>query len=235
MVPVPEIGRVYVHAARPGLGDVTPDRRGRLDSIARWVQDAAYADVDDSAVPDDGVWVVRRLTLDVERWPEFWEPLEIATFCSGTGRLWAERRTTIRGECGALVEAVAVWVHLDPAGMRPLALPDGFDAVFGPSANGRRVRARLHLPAEPPDGAAERAWSFRESDLDMARHVNNAVYWAVLEEELAGADPGPGYVTTVEHRAPAGPGPARVLAAGPHRWIADESGAVLATFELPTG
>jgi hypothetical protein len=26
-----------------------------------------------------------------------------------------------------------------------------------------------------------------------------------------------------------------VLAAGRHRWIGDESGAVLATFELPTG
>lgn len=235
MIPPPAAGRIYRHAATPGLGDVTPDRRARLDAIVRWLQDAAWADVVDSGVPDDGVWVVRRLDLAVERFPTFWEPLEVATFCSGTGPLWAERRTTVRGAGGGLVEAVALWVHLDAAGTRPQPLPDGFGAVYGAAANGRRVRARLRHPAGPPPDARASEWSFRASDLDMARHVNNAAYWAVIEEELAGADPGAGFRSTIEHRAPGGAGRARVLAAGAHRWIADEHGAVLATFELPTG
>jgi acyl-ACP thioesterase len=231
--PLPTEGRVYEHAAVPGLADVTPTGRARLDAIARWLQDAAFADVFDAGVPDDAVWIVRRMTLHVERFPRFWEPLEIATFCSGVGRLWAERRTTIRGGEGALVEAVALWVHLDLEG-RPRPLPEGFEAVYGAAAAGRRVRARLHHPAEPPAGAATRPWIFRAADLDLADHVNNAVYWALLEEELARADPGGGYRAEIEHRAPGAAGAAEVASDGRHRWIMS-GGAVLATLTVPAG
>jgi acyl-ACP thioesterase len=232
MVPPPSSGRVYRHRVTPGLGDVAPDRRARLDAIARWLQDAAWADVVDSGIPDDGVWVVRRMSVLVERFPRFWEPLEVATFCSGTGPLWAERRTTVRGEEGGLVEAAALWVHLDPDGARPRPLPPGFEAVYGDAAQGRRVRARLQHPAAPPADAEATPWTFRAADLDMAGHVNNATYWAVAEEELAGTDPGDGFRATIEHRAPGDAGPARIAAAGTHRWVLDEDGAVLATFEL---
>jgi acyl-ACP thioesterase len=235
MVPPPASGRVFSHAVVPGLGDVAPDRRARLDAIARWLQDAAWADLVDSGIRDDGVWIVRRLELAVERFPRFWEPLELATFCSGTGALWAERRTTVRGAEGALVEAVALWVHLDPDGGRPRPLPASFEPVYGEAAGGRRVRARLAHPGEPPADASVAAWAFRVADLDMAAHVNNASYWAAVEEELGGADPGPGYRATIEHRAPGGAGPARIAAAGAHRWILDDGGAVLATLELPAG
>src|SRR3954469_12001782 len=100
------MSRVYRHCARVGLADVTPAGRARLDAIARWLQDAAWADVTDSGLHDDGVWVVRRLALQVGRAPRFDEPLEVATFCSGVGRLWAERSSTLRGASGGHVEAV---------------------------------------------------------------------------------------------------------------------------------
>jgi acyl-ACP thioesterase len=229
--PLPTRGRVYEHTAVPGLGDVTPTGRARLDAIARWLQDAAFADVFDAGVPDEGVWIVRRMELQVERFPRFWEPLEIATFCSGTGRLWAERRTTIRGGDGGHVEAVALWVHLDPDGARPRPLPEGFEAIYGAAADGRRVRARLHHPGAPPDGAATTPWTFREADLDLADHVNNAAYWEVLEEELAGADPPVPYRAEIEHRAPGAAGPAEVAAHDGHRWIASADG-VLATLRV---
>jgi acyl-ACP thioesterase len=246
MIDPPAEGRVYVHRAVPGLGDVTPGGRARLDAIARWLQDAAFADVHDAGVPDQGVWIVRRMTVRVERFPRFWEPFEAATFCSGTGPLWAERRTTIRGAersgdereargRGGLIEASALWVHLDSAGTRPRPLPDGFEAIYGPAANGRRVRARLRHPATAPPEATTRPWFFRAADLDLADHVNNAAYWAALEEELAGDDPPDGYAAEIEHRAAGGAGPATVAAHGRHRWIADGDGTVLATLELPAG
>src|SRR3954454_7323821 len=164
MVAPPASGRVYVHAVTPGLGGVAPARRARLDAIARWLQDAAWADVVDSGIPDDGVWVVRRMDLVAERFPRFWEPLEVSTFCSGTGPLWAERRTTVRGAQGGHVEAVALWVHLDPDGGRPRPLPAGFETVYGGAARGRRVRARLQHPPAPPADAARSAWTFRAAD-----------------------------------------------------------------------
>ena len=181
-VPPPADGRVFRHPVAAGLADVAPSGRARLDAIARWLQDAALADVVDSGLDGGGVWVLRRLRLRVARFPRFGEALEVATFCSGTGALVAERRSTVRAWWrgrGAAVEALALWVHLDPDGAHPRPLPDGFEAVYGATAAGRRVRARLRHPAAPPDGAPGRPWRFRAADLDLAGHVNNAVYWQV--------------------------------------------------------
>jgi acyl-ACP thioesterase len=182
------------------------------------------------------VWVVRRLHLRVEAFPRFGDALAVATFCSGTGRLWAERRSTISVPThpSALVEAVALWVHLDARGVRPRPLPHGFEAVYGAAAAGRRVSARLAHPGEPDPGATARPWHFRAADLDLADHVNNAVYWQVVEEELVAAEPERGLVAEIEHRAAADAGPAQVLSAGAMRWIvaADE---VVATLALGDG
>jgi acyl-ACP thioesterase len=209
LVPPPEAGRVFRHPATAGLGDVSPAGRARLDAVARWLQDAAYADWVDAGLDDGGVWIVRRLHMRVERWPRFGDALEVATFCSGTGRLWAERRSTVNGDGGALIEA-----------------------VYGAAAAGRRVGARLAHPGEPPPGAASRPWRFRAADLDLADHVNNAVYWQAIEEELVAAEPGGGLVAEIEHRAPGDPGAATVWSAGAMRWIRGAGKELLATVAL---
>src|SRR3954452_23103660 len=235
LVPASEAGRVFCHRATVALGDVSPAGRARLDAIARWLQDAAWADWIDAGLDDGGVWIVRRLHLCIDAFPRFGDALAVDTFCSGTGRLWAERRSTVRGAGGRpLVEAVAVWVHLDARGVRPRPLPSGFEAVYGAAAAGRRVGARLAHPAVPAGGAAERPWRFRAADLDLAGHVNNAVYWEVLEEELVDRPPDGGLVAEIEHRAAADVGPASVLRAGDTRWVAVDGG-VVATLALGDG
>jgi acyl-ACP thioesterase len=234
LAPAPTDGRVFTDRARAGLGDVDPSGRVRLDAVARWLQDAALADLIDSGLPDDGVWIVRRLRLRVERFPRFREAAAVDTWCSGTGSLWAERRSTVRGEDGGLVEAVALWVHLAPDGARPRPVPPGFAEVYGPSAGGRRVRARLRQRAAPPQGAARAAWRFRAADLDLADHVNNAVYWQALEEHLeAGAAPEP-LDAEIEHRAPGDVGEATVIRDGQRLWIEGPDEDVLATLFVPS-
>jgi acyl-ACP thioesterase len=232
LVPPPDDGRVFVHRTAAGLADVAPSGRARLDAIARWLQDAALADVVDSGLDRGGVWVLRRLRLCVGRFPRFGDALEVATFCSGTGALVAERRSTVRNGAGAAAEALALWVHLDPRGLHPRPLPAGFDAVYGATAAGRRVRSRLRHPAEPPAGARSWPWRFRAADLDLAGHVNNAVYWQVVEEELAGADP-PGVDAEIEYRAAGDAGDAVVASAEGMRWIRADGGDVLATVRWP--
>jgi acyl-ACP thioesterase len=255
LVAPPPGGRVFAHPVVAGLADAAPSGRARLDAIARWLQDAALADVVDSGLDDGGVWVLRRMRLRVARFPRFGAALRVETFCSGTGPLIAERRSTVRGDGGdALVEAVALWVHLDAGGGRPRPLPDGFEAVYGAAAAGRRVRGRLRHPAAPPSGdLPERPWRFRAADLDLAGHVNNAVYWQVAEEEIVGgaepAAPSPsglphrardtvvggprwGLDAEIEHRAAGDVGPAVVVADGPMRWVRAAGGEVLATLRL---
>src|SRR4051812_30827428 len=120
LVPASEAGRVFCHRATVALGDVSPAGRARLDAIARWLQDAAWADWVDAGLDDGGVWIVRRLHLRIDAFPRFGDALAVDTFCSGTGRLWAERRSTVRGAGGGpLVEAGARWGGLGARGGPP--------------------------------------------------------------------------------------------------------------------
>ena len=231
LVAPPADGRVFAHPVAVGLADVAPSGRARVDAIARWLQDAALADWVDARLDAGGVWVLRRLRLCVARFPRFGAALTVDTFCSGTGSLVAERRSTVRDEDGAAVEAVALWVHLDPDGLHPRPLPGGFAAVYGAAAAGRRARARLRHPAEPPPDAPVVPWRFRAADLDLAGHVNNAVYWQVLEEELVAVEPR-GLDAEIEHRAAADAGEATVAAADGMRWVV-AGGEVVATIRAP--
>ncbi len=232
-VPPPADGRVFRHPVAAGLADVAPSGRARLDAIARWLQDAALADVVDSGLDGGGVWVLRRLRLRVARFPRFGEALEVATFCSGTGALVAERRSTVRGARVARARRPSRRSRSGSTSTRtepiPARSPTASTAVYGATAAGRRVRARLRHPAAPPDGAPGRPWRFRAADLDLAGHVNNAVYWQVLEEELVPAEPVAAADAEIEYRAAGGAGDASVAAEDGMRWISADGGDVLAT------
>jgi acyl-ACP thioesterase len=234
--------RSFTQERRPGFADCSPTGRLRLDAIACWLQDVAYADVEDAGVQAEAVWVVRRTRIRINRFPRFGERFEATTFCSGLGRMWAERRTDIvRVDADADVEAdadgdasvgddavaevpdveaVSVWVHLDPDGWRPTPLTDAEIAAYSGAADTRRVSARLRHPAAAPDIAADAGtWLFRLSECDIADHVNNAAYWSVLEEELlVGREP-QRLDAEIEYRAPAQPGVKQVLRDGELRWI----------------
>jgi acyl-ACP thioesterase len=234
LVPEPGVGRVFAHDVTPGLADAAPGGRVRLDALARWVQDVAHADVADAGLQDHAVWVVRRLRLWVERFPRFGDTASLRTFSSGTGRMWAERRTTIATTAGGRVEAAALWVHLDPETLRPTPLDADEVEVYGPSTQGRQVKARLRHPAPPPDASARRPWHFRMTELDLAGHVNNAAYWGPLEDELLDGGRGEpeAFDGELEFRTPAQPGRFEVLADGARRWIVAAGGEVHASLQL---
>jgi acyl-ACP thioesterase len=220
-------GRVFERDIRAGLADSTPAGRVRLDALARWLQDVAFADVDDAGLADRAAWVVRRLELRVRRFPVFGERLALRTTCTGLGRMWAERTTTVAGDAGGDVDALALWVSVDLATGRPQRLPPAVVEVYGSSAAGRRVGARLRHPAPPP-AAAVTPWRFRAADLDLLGHVNNAAYWAPLEEELLGVGV-TGVDAELEFRGGADDGDAWILRAGERRWFTQPPGVVVAS------
>lgn len=227
LVPPPAAGRIFEEPVRVELGDAAPSGRARMDAIARWVQDVAYADIVDAGVADQSVWVVRRMRIRVERFPRFGERLRCLTFCSGFARLWAERRNRFEDDDGPVVEVAGLWVHLDPVTQRPVPLPDSFDTLYAPAAQGRAVKARLRHP-RPPDDGERIPWRFRASDVDVADHVNNAAYWEVLEELLADGEPD-GLDAEIEFRDPAQPGDAVVVRRDGALWVTAPDGAVHAS------
>jgi acyl-ACP thioesterase len=221
----PGRGRVFTEAARPGLADCAPSGRVRLDSLARFTQDIASADALEAGLFETARWVVRRTRMRVTRFPRFEERLELATFCSGLGRMWAERRTTIAGvgEQGGEVEVVSLWVHLDPASGRPIPLHAEELAVWGETAAGRKVTARLHHPG-PEETHEGVAWRFRATECDLAGHINNAAYFQPLEEELLEDGELDSIDVEIEYRSPAQPGEKLVLRDGVRRWIVSPDG-----------
>jgi acyl-ACP thioesterase len=167
------------------LGDTDPAGFLRLDALSRFLQDVANDDARDAGLDNALGWVVRRTLIDVRTHAALGERLTLTTYCSGFGRSWAERRTTVTGAKGAALETVSLWVQVELASGRPTRLGSTFEELYGAASGGRIVSSRLSLPGPPPDATA-RPWPVRHVDLDVFGHVNNAVLWAVLEEVTAG-------------------------------------------------
>lgn len=175
------------------LGDVTPSARLRLDGIARYLQDLAGDDTAEIDFPEHHGWILRRLDLEIGRLPTLGHRVDLETRCTGTGGRWAERTTTIAEAGETLVTSRAVWVFVSIETGTPRPLPPIFYSAYGDAVRERRVSARLTLPAPAPAagaGAQRMPWSWRATDLDVFGHVNNANYWAPVEEWLAGAGRG---------------------------------------------
>jgi acyl-ACP thioesterase len=202
LVPLPAEGRVFRSGRRVRLADADPTGRLRLDACARYLQDIGNDDTADSGI-DDGAttWVVRRAVVDVHVTPRWREWIDLATWCGGVGGRWAERRLSLVGDRGGRVEVSTLWVHVDVTTMAPVRLDDRFMAIYGSAAGGRKVSSRLWL-GDPPVGAAAEPWPLRAVDMDLLGHVNNAAYWAAVEQQV---EPG----TAFAHR----------LLRGPHRAV----------------
>jgi acyl-ACP thioesterase len=185
-------GRRRFHGARKvRLGDVDPAGRLRLDALTRYTQDVSDDDTTDAGLAPSPAWVVRRTRVEALAPAALGETLSFTTFCSGLGRRWAERHLSVVGDLGAVYEVSTLWICVDPTSGRPCPLTEQFLTTYGPAAEGRRVTARLTHP-KPVEDAATWPWPLRAVDFDTLGHVNNAAYWAVVEEALAGSDQGAG-------------------------------------------
>ena len=206
-------------ARRTGrLSDTDAHGRLRLDAVARFLQDVAADDILDAGwSPDEHIWVVRRTVLDVVHPFLDDTEVELTTWCGGTAASAALRCTTVSGDRGGRVDAEMTWIHLGPD-LQPLRLGERFLSVYGESAAGRRASTRLELPG-PTDGAAVLEWRLRATDVDRLAHVNNAAYWAPVEEHLAARLTAP-HRAVLEYRQPLDLGDAVELrASGDALWF----------------
>jgi acyl-ACP thioesterase len=222
-------GRRYSSRRTVRLGDVDPEGELRLDAIGRYLQDIASDDAVGAGLPNALGWVVRRTLVRVTEPALAGEQVELTTYCTGAGRSWAERRTTIRTERGAVIDGVSLWVQVDVATGRPARLGAAFAGIYGSAAAGRQVSSKLSLPGRPSDGAVvERPWRFRRTDLDQFGHVNNAAQLALVEERLA---PGGRRGTVeIEYLGAADAGTSYdVVAAGRQIWLVPSGAAVPVT------
>jgi acyl-ACP thioesterase len=165
-----------------------PGGRLRLDAVARFLQDTAIDDVEETGwgAPEH-LWYVRRVGVDVLSPFLDDRSVELLTWCNGLATVAAGRRWSLTGDAGGRIEVGSVWIHLGPDG-RPARI-ENF-SPYAEAAAGRRVSARPELPDPPADGRRV-AWHVRATDVDLHGHVNNAVYWQALEHVLSDDGPDP--------------------------------------------
>jgi acyl-ACP thioesterase len=200
-VPPPSAGRTFRGRRQVRLADVDRHGRVRLDALARFLQDVAIDDVQETGwgTPRH-LWFIRKIRVDVAAPFVGDGALELTTWCSSLAAIAAGRRWSVRGDRGGHAEVDSVWIHLGPN-----ARPERIER-FGPyaeAAGARVASTKLELP-EPADDAHATPWPLRASDEDVHGHVNNAVHWQAVEHALAlhGFDAARPLVAELDYRDP---------------------------------
>jgi acyl-ACP thioesterase len=197
-IPPPGRGRTFSARRTVRLADTDERGRLRLDALARFLQDVAIDDVQETGwgMPRH-LWFVRRMRMDVHAPFLADRTVELTTWCSAVAAIAAGRRWSVRGDSGGHAEVDSVWIHLGP-NARPERIA-GFEQ-YAEAAEGRVASTKLEVPE--PDGAAAVAWPLRATDVDLHGHVNNAVHWQAVEHALRlhGFDAGKPLVAELDYR-----------------------------------
>ncbi|MGB3894987.1 MAG: acyl-[acyl-carrier-protein] thioesterase [Mycolicibacter sinensis] len=166
------------------------DRRGRLrmDAAARHIQDIGQDQLRETGhEATHPLWIVRRTMMDLIAPVEFQDMLRVRRWCSGTSNRWCEMRVRIDGKrSGGLIESEAFWININRETQGPARISEDFLAGLKRTTSVDRLRWKAYLKAGDREAAAEiHEYPIRFTDIDLFDHMNNAVYWTVVEDYLS--------------------------------------------------
>lgn len=177
------------------------DGRCKVSAVCDFFQDAAARHAEKIGVglsflhAQGLAWVLSRMHVQIFRYPELDEVVEVTTYPSGFERLFAIREFLLRDAGGnELVRASSAWLLLDLKTFRPLRASAELDG------EGIAMNADLpeyfpvagKIPAGVPEDyspAGEFTCRVLPSEIDLNRHLNNAVYIARMSDALNGMQP----------------------------------------------
>lgn len=189
------------------VGDIDHTGRLRLDASARHIQDIGQDQLREMGFEETHpLWIVRRTMLDLIRPIEFNDMLRLRRWCSGTSNRWCEMRVRIDGKRGeGLIESEAFWININRETQMPSRISDDFLAGLHKTTSVNRLRWKSYLkPASRDDAVEIHEFPVRVTDIDLFDHMNNSVYWSVIEDYLASHPElmNPPLRITIEHEAP---------------------------------
>lgn len=188
LMPVPD-GHPDVFDLEWPLRVADIDREGRLrfDAAARHIQDIGQDHLRELGFEDTHpLWIVRRTVVDLIRPVEFQDMLRMRRWCSGTSNRWCEMRVRIDGRKGGLMESEAFWININRETQGPARIADDFIEGLRRTTSVDRLRWKAYLTAGDREDAAEiHEYPVRVTDIDLFNHMNNSVYWGVIEDYLS--------------------------------------------------
>lgn len=179
-------------------GDVDSAFRLRLDGAARLLQDIANDNIEQSGFQDsDPFWILRRTVIDVYSPIEWPGSIELSRWCGATSSRWSNMRVRMTSPAQAdafnthpgpdgLIETEGFWIKVNEKGL-PSRMSDGMAEMVAGMTDELRLRwvaMNTDTPPEQPS-VADRRHRLRVTDFDPFEHLNNAAYWAMVEDELA--------------------------------------------------
>lgn len=171
------------------IADIDRGGRLRFDGAARHIQDIGQDHLRQMGFEETHpLWIVRRTMIDLIRPVEWSEVLRMRRWCSGTSNRWCEMRVRIDGKRGnGLIESEAFWIHVNRETQMPARISDDFLAGLRATTDVDRLRWKGYLRAGNREDATEiHEYPVRFTDIDLFDHMNNSVYWTVVEDYLAG-------------------------------------------------
>lgn len=168
------------------VGDIDRTGRLRFDAAARHIQDIGSDHLRELGFEETHpLWIVRRTMIDLIKPIEFQDLLRMRRWCSGTSNRWCEMRVRIDGRKGGLMESEAFWININRETQGPARISDDFLSGLRRTTDEARLRWKSYLKAGSREDAAEiREYPVRVSDIDLFDHMNNSVYWTVIEDYL---------------------------------------------------
>jgi acyl-ACP thioesterase len=171
------------------VADIDREGRLRLDAAARHIQDIGQDQLRELGFEETHpLWIVRRTMVDLIRPIEFGDMLRLRRWCSGTSNRWCEMRVRIDGRRGrGLIESEAFWININRETQGPARIADDFLTGLRRTTNVDRLRWKAYLqPGSRGDATKIHEFPVRFTDIDLFDHMNNSVYWSVVEDYLSG-------------------------------------------------
>jgi len=133
-------------------------------------------------------WVLNRLKLEMNRWPNWKEKITIKTWIQSMRAAFSNRWFSLEDEEGNEIgSANTFWALIDATSHRPVRIPE-FDVPLFPDKIAPCGNASKILPFDTTNES--KSYKVTNSDLDMLGHVNNVKYieWILNTYELAHLD-----------------------------------------------
>jgi acyl-CoA thioesterase FadM len=152
-------------------------------AFLRYMQDIAARDAEDARLEGEGFWVVKRSVMTFAAPVTVHTRLALKTFGLGFTRITAQRGYEVRladePEAEPLLSARTLWVYVDLRG-RPARLPERTAQIWLPDET-LAPQPEQAFPPVPSREPAQFHTLVRFSDIDLARHLNNACAVEMLD------------------------------------------------------